>query len=101
MDGAGIASCFTCSVRLPVSQLQAGHFIPRNYLSTRWLEANVKPQCVRCNIFSRGAYPEFANRLGGETVAHLVSLKHKSVKLNRAEIQDQITHLEELLSEFH
>ena len=44
--------CFTCSASLPVSQLQAGHFVPKhsgNYFSERGVHA----QCRTCNLYGR------------------------------------------------
>ncbi len=96
-DSAGQASCFTCGLRSSWTVLQCGHFIQRQYLAGRWNEANCRIQCVRCNIFMKGAYPEFALNLGQETVAHLVSLKRETVKLTRADLQEMISHYENLL----
>ena len=44
--------CITCSASLPISQLQAGHFVPKhsgNYFSER----GVHTQCRTCNLFGR------------------------------------------------
>lgn len=94
----GFVGCYTCPQRLPVAQMQAGHFISRNYLKTRWDSANVKPQCVRCNIFMGGMYPEFALQLGQDLVAHLVSLKTKPVKFTRADLQEKIDYFKKQLT---
>lgn len=56
--------CYTC--RAKGKTLQAGHFISRSYLSTRWNEDNARPQCVGCNIWGRGKPLDFEERLKGE-----------------------------------
>jgi hypothetical protein len=56
----GIATCVTCGVKKPWKEMQAGHYISRKHLSTRWDEVNVHCQCVGCNIFKKGAMDEYA-----------------------------------------
>lgn len=42
----GICTCYTCGKKLPIKQMQNGHFISRGYLVTRWNENNCRPQCL-------------------------------------------------------
>lgn len=69
---------------------KGGHFIPRHYLSTRWIELNVQPQCYRCNIALRGNYPEFAYKLGHDNVGWLLKEKRQLVKFSGQDLQGMI-----------
>lgn len=70
-DDTLFCSCVTCGTRYHVSSIDAGHFVDRQVLSTRWLEQNVHPQCQRCNRFMGGAklaYVRFLFRTYGAQV---------------------------------
>ena len=41
-----IATCVTCGKKDHWKKLQAGHFMSRKHLSTRWDEDNVQVQCA-------------------------------------------------------
>lgn len=53
-DDAGKVSCITCGKVQHWLHVDAGHFISRKYMATRWLPVNVKPQCKGCNMQSGG-----------------------------------------------
>lgn len=89
-DKNGLVECFTCGEKKSVKQMQAGHFIPRQYLSLRWSVDNTKPQCPRCNIWLKGNYPNFAFALGPEALARLLNDKHLGVKFSAQELQGMI-----------
>lgn len=89
-DKKGLVECFTCGKKAHVKSMQAGHFIPRHYLSTRWIELNVQPQCYRCNIALRGNYPEFAYKLGHDNVGWLLKEKRQLVKFSGQDLQGMI-----------
>lgn len=76
--------CYTCGKS---GTLQCGHFIPRQYLATRWDENNCRPQCVGCNIFGGGKPLDFEERLkeelGSELVEKMKMSRHKILKLDR------------------
>lgn len=59
----GYNHCFTCGAYLPVSELQAGHFIPRRYLNVRWHPVNVWPQCNTCNVDKLGNLKVYERKL--------------------------------------
>jgi hypothetical protein len=48
-DGNGLVPCYTCNRKLPIAQIQNGHFIHRADMATRFLEDNCRPQCPACN----------------------------------------------------
>lgn len=43
---AGYIQCYVCRKMFPLDEIDAGHFIPRNYLATRWHRVNVWPECI-------------------------------------------------------
>lgn len=54
----GMVMCVTCQTVLNWKEMDAGHFIPRQHLSTRYDETNVYCQCRSCNRFNGGAPQE-------------------------------------------
>ena len=52
--GSEYARCITCGKIISWKEGDAGHFISRNHLSTRWNEKNVNFQCPSCNRFKSG-----------------------------------------------
>lgn len=83
--------CYTCGKR---GVLQNGHFVPRQYLATRWEEKNCRPQCIGCNIFGNGQILEFEERLkkelGDVVVEQLKASRHQIIKLDRIWYETQI-----------
>lgn len=84
--------CYTCG---KVSdKLQNGHFVPRIYLATRWMESNCRPQCSGCNIWGRGQLLDFEENLkkelGIEKVEMIKQARHKLFKLDTAWYKSQI-----------
>lgn len=53
-DCTGIAHCVTCNTRKHFKEMDAGHFISRRYMSTRFDEKNVHAQCQKCNKYNSG-----------------------------------------------
>lgn len=100
----GYAQCVTCKKNLPIKQIQAGHFISRTYLATRWHELNVFPQCPGCNLFKKGAPDEFAyfimNTYGSDAFDSLMACKHSPVKFTRRDLEDKISYYQNLLTKF-
>lgn len=77
-DKNGMVKCFTSGEVLHYKKAQAGHFISRRHMATRWDEINVQVQTVRENIFNQGNGPVFAQKLKekyGETVLDLLLMK--------------------------
>ena len=50
----GRCKCITCNKVDTYKAMDAGHFISRRYLSTRFDDQNVHAQCVRCNQYGSG-----------------------------------------------
>lgn len=53
--------CYTCNTNSP--KLQCGHFVPRQYLATRYDEINNHAQCYACNMLFGGQPSKYAINL--------------------------------------
>lgn len=55
-NGEWVAQCVTCTTPewKPIKVLQCGHFMSRQFNSTRYSEENTAPQCYGCNIMQQG-----------------------------------------------
>ena len=51
---SGYFRCCSCSQLKPINQADAGHYINRRWMTTRWREDNVHAQCRSCNRFDEG-----------------------------------------------
>jgi len=80
--------CVTCGA---VGILQAGHWIPRQHLATRWDERNVHGQCAWCNCWQHGNLIYYTlymqQRYGQEVVDELMRLKRTTVKMTRSDYE--------------
>ena len=90
----GYCTCVTCNKRLPIKNIQNGHYIPRNILATRFYEDNCHPQCVGCNIFKKGNLGEYAHYIlknyGEETLDKLHQMKWQTVKYKTFDYEEMI-----------
>ena len=91
MVGGGLGICVTCGY---CGILQAGHFIKRQHLMTRWDERNAHGQCIRCNHFLGGNEAEYyrfmQRKYGQQVIDELFELKHKTVKYSRDDLKAMI-----------
>lgn len=53
-DDQGLCKCITCGEYKHWQECDAGHFISREHMGTRWEEENVNAQCQSCNRFKSG-----------------------------------------------
>jgi hypothetical protein len=53
-DHQGVCKCITCGDFKHYAQMDAGHFVTRDNMVTRWEEQNVNAQCPHCNRFKAG-----------------------------------------------
>lgn len=101
-DENGNVACYTCGKVMHWKQIQAGHFVSRQYLATRWNEDNVKPQCVGDNIFGNGKPLDFEEHLkeelGEEYVEEMKKSRHQVLKLDRHWYAEQIERYKKLLT---
>ncbi len=79
-----LCKCYTCGKQKDPKEMDAGHYIKRSCMRTRWDERNVKPQCTSCNRFRGGNMDEYALHLvreyGEGIIEKLMELKHEPVK---------------------
>ena len=87
----GVGTCITCGKQ---RHLQAGHFIRRQHLATRWEPDNVFGQCASCNCWGHGQEAEFyvalVKRLGQARVDELMRLKRTTVHFTRSDLEAMI-----------
>ena len=96
-DEWGLCKCYTCPIRKPPEEMDAGHYTKRGCMRTRWEERNVHTQCKRCNRFLGGNMDEYALHLiqdyGKGIIEELMKLKHLPVKkFTLQELEDMIEH---------
>ena len=89
----GICRCFTCGAMHEWNDggIQAGHFISRRHLATKYDEKNVHAQCVNCNHFQSGRQFEYGIQLdkvyGVGTAEKLLSMSRVLCKRNDNDIK--------------
>lgn len=75
----------------PYEQADAGHFINRRFMATRWREDNVHAQCRYCNRFSEGAGSGYAlfilRKYGEKKLEYLDAIKNTTVKWTDSELE--------------
>jgi hypothetical protein len=95
-DETGRGSCFTCGSVRHFSEVDAGHFMSRACMSTRWDERNVQFQCKRCNGFRSGEQYRYSielDKLYGEGTAELLLIESKKTrKFTRDELEAMYHH---------
>lgn len=80
----GYFTCCSCWEMKPYEQADAGHFINRKWMATRYREDNVHAQCRACNRFDEGnsvGYARFMDKkYGAEHVDMLMAMKREPQK---------------------
>lgn len=74
--------CYTCPHKNEVKKMQNGHFVPRQYLSTRYDEINNHCQCYACNCIYNGqpsAYAANLKRDYGEDIVEKLESRRKEI----------------------
>ena len=93
-DPAGYCICVTCGKRDHYTKMQNGHYIPRNYNSTRYYDKNCHVQCKSCNIFKGGSLDTYAlyliNKYGEGILEELNTLKNTRKKFKPWELEERI-----------
>jgi hypothetical protein len=74
----GMGECISCGKSIHFTESDAGHFIGRQHLATRYDERNVHIQCRKCNRFEYGRQYEYSIALGEELSQDLL-IKSKGV----------------------
>jgi len=99
----GIGECISCGKIITPKTCDAGHYINRKHLSTRFSEINVNAQCRECNRFDEGNAVGYHFGLelkyGEGTVKKLLAAKMQTVKFSQFEIDAMAKHYKKLVNE--
>ena len=91
VNDEGYGQCFTCGRLRFYKNADAGHFMVRQKMPTRFDIQNVQFQCKRCNGFEGGAQYEFALKLdevyGEGTADRLVRLSNETKRFSVHELE--------------
>ena len=94
-DNNGYCTCVTCNKTFFWKEIQAGHFMSRKHYSTRWDERNVKPQCLRCNIYNQGEGYLYSLYLGDKLSKKLLEESRELRKFTNIELEEMIADYSE------
>ena len=96
-DKFGAATCYTCGKSDIWKNFDCGHYIKRSYQYTRWLQANVRPQCVACNRYKNGNYlvyePKIKAELGEDEVLKLWDKAYDKRKIPTYELEEMLVKI--------
>ncbi len=99
----GYCTCVSCGAVKPWQEVDAGHWVSRVHLSTRWHPLNVWPQCKRCNGFLGGNYPAYSlwmfENVGLTMMQDLQEMKKQSLKISRVGYEERIEEVKAKLAE--
>jgi len=97
----GECKCISCSTVDHWKFMDAGHFIPRSNMSTRYNEFNVNAQCKFCNQSLLGNIINYREELiakyGGSKWRELLMIQHETKKYTKFELQIMIDHYTDLV----
>lgn len=97
---SGRGHCITCGV---FTELECGHFIPRQYTATRWDDRNSHGQCSRCNRWLHGDqaayYEALVQKYGQGVVSELMKLKRTTRKYTMSDLQGLIDRYQGKINE--
>lgn len=99
-----MGECYTCGAVRHWTEVDAGHFMSRACMSTRWdPDGNVQFQCKRCNGFRSGEQYLFSIHLDQEygegTAERLMIESKKTRKFTHAELEQMFHHYKRLVDE--
>jgi hypothetical protein len=87
-DNTGYCGCISCGKKVHFTETDAGHFIGRQHLATRYDERNVHAQCRKCNRFEYGRQYEYSIALGKKLSNQLLQKSRGVLKLTDPEWQE-------------
>lgn len=94
----GIGKCITCGRVGHFKEMDCGHYIKRQHLSTRYDEKNCNMQCKRCNAFEQGmneVYKKEIDKKWGQGISDLLELKkHNKILYPRLLYEEIIKNYE-------
>jgi len=87
-NNTGYCGCISCGKKVHFTETDAGHFIGRQHLATRYDERNVHAQCRKCNRFEYGRQYEYSIALGKKLSNQLLQKSRGVLKLTDPEWQE-------------
>jgi len=101
-DKDGYCTCVTCGKKGKWRKdiIDAGHFITRSAMATRWDERNVKPQCRYCNRYRNGRQYAFSKYLGHNLAEELYLKSKNIVKFTNDDLEEMIEEYSKKLKSF-
>ena len=97
--------CFTCGHRNDPKKMQNGHFVPRQFNSTRYNEKNCNCQCYACNMFYGGQPDIYTLKLqekyGEGIIKELNALRQKTKQWLPVELEELIKIYQQKLEELN
>jgi hypothetical protein len=95
-DANGHCRCISCGTIHHWKEMDAGHYVNRKHMSTRYDEKNVNTQCRKCNRFDEGNQIGYTRGLikkyGTGIINGLDVKKHSASKITKAEYELLINH---------
>lgn len=88
VNDQGYGNCICCNKKIHFSESDAGHFMGRQYMSTRWNEDNVNIQARKCNRFEYGNQYAYSKALGKKKAENLQKLSRITLKLMDFEFKE-------------
>jgi hypothetical protein len=99
-----VGVCCTCRRKVNYIIGHCGHYIGRDYLSTRFEETNCALQCPECNMLYYGRPKEFKKfiitKYGEQELERLKKLKHTTLKLSKSDIDEKIRYYREKIKAY-
>lgn len=95
-DNDGYCTCCTCGARLPWKEIQAGHYVSRRQMATKYDPQNVHAQCFVCNVRKRGnmaKYARFMKATYGQDIIDAIVIASEQVRrIRTAELREMVAH---------
>ena len=95
-DDSGYGNCYTCNANHHWKGVDAGHFMSRACMNTRWDPKNVQFQCKRCNGFRSGEQFLFSKELdleyGNGTAETLQEESRITAKFSILQLRDMYSN---------
>ena len=98
-NNTGYCDCISCGKTIHFFESDAGHFISRKYLITRYDIRNVHAQCRKCNRFDYGRQFEYSIALGQELSQELLQTSRNMIKYTNADWQEIYKEFNDKLNE--
>lgn len=99
----GLSFCYTCREGKNWKQQEAGHYIGRAHMGTRWDERNVHSQCNRCNVELKGNLEVYKSALirdyGLGIIQELDLLSKQTMKFSKPDLEEMIFMYQEKLKQ--